>query len=492
MVDAVNMRSLVLLCLASGARGAVTENLVDGACVDGYDESDLFPAKSDSGAYFRTEVGSDYSLLWEVSYHGHYKILRNAHTGGAHVLYQCGVDPPAADDLPEDVVDPTFVRVPVTVAATTSTTYLPFFEMIGERDALAAYTSSMAYVSSACLRKRHRDGDLVEAYDDAAWARDDAALADLGVEVTFADGWSLDAPNAFEMTDVHEVGPDAVLKAAEYVEVVGLFFNREAEASAHARRMVAAYACAKESAAALVDAAARKPRVLWAGYYAGGGGWTPPAAGTWYAELVAAAGGELLVYDGEGDVATSWGSSYLSTAQVAELGAAADVVISPDVWDRDAAPFADLSGLAAVANGRVFDIQGPRGQRDWFERRPVEPDTVLQDLGAVIWPDSAAFGGLERKWLRDVEAGEPVGGVDDAALDAACPDDLAPYASETADLCDDGSGSGGSRAAFVLYVVIAAVVAAALLLAAVACAAARRRRASPEAPAAKAVPTDAA
>ena len=34
------------------------------------------------------------------------------------------------------------------------------------------------------------------------------------------------------MTDIDEQQPDAVLKGAEYVEYLGLYFNREKEASA--------------------------------------------------------------------------------------------------------------------------------------------------------------------------------------------------------------------------------------------------------------------
>ena len=35
-----------------------------------------------------------------------------------------------------------------------------------------------------------------------------------------------------QMTDIDEQQPDAVLKGAEYVEYLGLYFNREKEASA--------------------------------------------------------------------------------------------------------------------------------------------------------------------------------------------------------------------------------------------------------------------
>ena len=58
----------------------------------------------------------------------------------------------------------------------------------------------------------------------------------------------------------------------------------------------------------------------------------------------------------------------------------------------------------AWENGRVFDNQGPNGANDWFERRVVEPDAVLQDLAVAFYPGATELEGLSRKWLRDVRA----------------------------------------------------------------------------------------
>ena len=456
------------------------ENFKSGACVRDYDgTSDLFPSKSESGMQFRSTVSSDYSLFWEVSYHGHYKILQNSNSGEVHVLHQCGVDAPAAEDLPDYAADATFVQVPVSNVATTSTTYIPFIEMIGERAALKAYGSSFDYVSSPCLRKMHRDGAVVSAYDSSTWSVSDEVLQDANVEVTIADSWSNSAYAAYTMTDIAE---DSVLKVAEYVEVVGLFFNREAEATAAIETMISNYVCATDSAAAYLatlggDAA--KPKVCWTSYYAyasdASGGWTMAASPVWYSELIEAAGGEMLMYDGDGEVVSSWGTAYMSTDQVLELCADADVIISPDVWTKGAEPFTLLDGLPAVVNGRVFDNQGPRGATDWIERRVVEPDTVLQDILAALYPESDEFGSLERKWLRDVEADEAVGGVSDDDLDAACPDVAADYVFEAATMCDSSSSSSSSSNNDIVVIVIVAAAIFIALVGAVFCAVVSRK-----------------
>ena len=104
--------------------------------------------------------------------------------------------------------------------------------------------------------------------------------------------------------------------------------------------------------------------------------------------------------------------------------------ISPGPWEDQ-----DVSSLKAWQNGRVFDNQGPRGANDWFERRVVEPDAVLQDLAVAFYPDATELEGLSRKWLRDVVAEEPVGGVSDEDLDTACPDIDAPYEFSSTEIC---------------------------------------------------------
>ena len=45
------------------------------------------------------------------------------------------------------------------------------------------------------------------------------------------------------MTDIDEQQPDAVLKGAEYVEYLGLYFNREKEAAAAIQHIVDNYMC---------------------------------------------------------------------------------------------------------------------------------------------------------------------------------------------------------------------------------------------------------
>jgi len=143
-------RTYLLLSLIASAN-ALTDNFVDGQCATN-DGEDHFPHKSEAGDQFADVISADYSLLWEVQYENDYKIVKNTKTGTVHVLHQCGLEPPSNEELPAYAKDGTMVEVPLTKIATTSTTYLAFLEMLGERKALKSYQSSFQYVSSPCLR----------------------------------------------------------------------------------------------------------------------------------------------------------------------------------------------------------------------------------------------------------------------------------------------------------------------------------------------------
>ena len=339
-------RAALLLALIATSASAITDNFVDGQCATA-DGEDHFPHKSEAGDQFTDVISADYSLLWEVQYENDYKIVKNTKTGDVHVLHQCGLNPPSNEELPAYAKDGTLVEVPLTKIATTSTTYLAFLEMLGERKALKSYQSSFQYVSSPCLRKMHRDG-LIEENDAFADPPKIPDLEALGVQATFASSFGSDEYKFIQMTDIDEQQPDAVLKGAEYVEYLGLYFNREKEAAAAIQHIVDNYMCTQKAVEGVVKENEPVP-VLWAQYWSGAtcgdgssGGWSVASANTWYAELIRAAGGSLIIPDVEA-ACESWGAPYLSTEQLLEVGKDAAVMISPGPFPEDQ----DVSALKA-------------------------------------------------------------------------------------------------------------------------------------------------
>ena len=95
---------------------------------------------------------------------------------------------------------------------------------------------------------------------------------------------------------------------------------------------------------------------------------------------------------------------------------------------------------------------------------------MLQDLALAFYPDDGPTATFSRKWLRDVRAGEPIGGVSDEDLDTACPDIDAPYEFSSTDMCaqvstdDPEQPPDESDSAARAVLAAAAAVAAALVL----------------------------
>jgi hypothetical protein len=99
----------------------------------------------------------------------------------------------------------------------------------------------------------------------------------------------------------------------------------------------------------------------------------------------------------------------------------------------------------------------------------VEPDAMLQDLALAFHPDDGPIASFSRKWLRDVRAGEAIGGVSDEDLDTACPDIDAPYEFSSTDMCaqistDDPEQPPDESDAAARAVLAAAAAAAAVLV----------------------------
>ena len=391
-----------------GSTSAQSSNLINGECIKHYDPNshgDVFPAHATGGSEFKSFASSEFSVLWDVEYHSTYKLLVNHLRGEKYVLWQCGTPRPEIDDAAG------YFEVPVSRIATTSTTYMPYIEMIGERRSLVAYTSTFDWVSSPCLQKLNRDGDIRVAVN----ATGDFTLSEDDVDLTIADEWTINqVPKGYSITDTHE---ETVLQVAEYVEVVGLFFNREAEATAVTERILNAYTCLKDE----IRGTSGK-KVLFTGYAASIDAFSIATCPRWYCEVITDAGGLVMQFQGQGAV-SSWGSEYMSLDQLLDFARDADVIVS-------AAPLPDYGHPTTTAlldlGIPVFDNQGPLGYNDWWERRLSEPDAVLADLATILWPET--YRRTPRNFFRDLTAGEAPGSmVSDDDLDTACPDPDAPY-----------------------------------------------------------------
>ena len=318
--------------------------------------------------------------------------MTNSFTGASVVAYQCGTPQP-------DVSGATaYVSVPITASAVTSTTHIPWVELLGERKSLVAYTSDFSYVSSACLNDMYEDGVTVQAY--AGWARDDAMLADLSVDVTFADSWSASAYNAVVLTPEQET---TVLGSMEYIKLFGFFFNREAKANELATEIAWRYEC---TAANVIAAHETTPKVLLA-YLStdgsGNSGWVVGSCPNYYCETIEAAGGEMITTDITGSALVWSYYYYLNNSEFLSVARDADVWLVPGVnfTETLAAERETVSQIKAFTNNQVYDSMN-RGSNDWYESRIAAPEAFLEDVVAILHPDVEPD--HEMVWFREAHA----------------------------------------------------------------------------------------
>jgi hypothetical protein len=424
---------LIVVAIAAAVAGASTSpiqvneqpttNLKAGECVSNYDAAkgyDFFPDKF-------TPSNADH---FTVDYKLTYKVITVTHgTGQTVVAYQCGTPKPTvpAADL--------YVSVPVTKVAITSSTYIPWIELLGERATIKHYTSSFLFVSSPCLKKLHSDGSITTgSFMDTATVKQqkiktaiDSVHTDIDNtlnSVTFANTGSTDY-RAMQMTDTAE---DEVLETAEYVGLISFFYNQEAKATAVFSSIKTRYTCVKDNvetmkAASKTDSAKKEakkytvganinskdyqqydstpPKVLWVSYAKPSSGtldgWSVGTCPNYYCEVIADAGGKMIEYlpDVPASVTLWMFKGYHSDAELLSKATDADYVIftggySLAIENNKTEPVFDKIKAfkeTTPSHPRIFYTDG-LGGNDWFESRIAEPDVLLEDIVTAIWPTS--------------------------------------------------------------------------------------------------------
>lgn len=366
-----------MLALSAAVRLSIGE-----ACV----AEGEFDANAD---YFPTKLASDHATGWEVDYYNSYKVID---VGGTKIVaYQCGTPVPDVDGA-----DMT-VQIPFETVIVMSTTYIPFFELLGYRNAIKAVQGTAA-VSSPCLRDAIDAGVVADiGTDPTTYSPSVADINATDADATFASPYTIGTLGfikgaAIPMSEnLEQTG----IGGAEWLEYVALFLNAEEAAMSHIAT-VSGHIDNAEQAVQNTLAAGNIPRksVLWVYLY----GSTLYAGdcehGNYYCELVQKAGGDIVDLSDIEDP-DAWGGITNFTAFY-ETAAQADIWLYPSQnWDTQSLMDADsLAQLAAVQNNQVYDVTKNNRcvgddcatANDFYESRMAEPDVLLEDLVNIITP----------------------------------------------------------------------------------------------------------
>eukprot|EP01043_Picozoa_sp_COSAG02_P001566 COSAG02_NODE_33_length_50286_cov_83.550760_33_plen_398_part_00 len=362
--------ALIICTLGTGSQACVPEGEFD-------PDFDYFPVK----------LASDYATGWEVTYYKSYKVID---VGSDKIIaYQCGTPEPAASDPGVDGATST-VQIPFETVTLMSTTYIPFFELVGYRQAIKGVSGTDA-VSSPCLRDAIAAGD-VSNIGSENWAPSISDINAVGADAVFAGPSATLAGVEGAIIPVAETGEATAIGGAEWLEYVALFLNAEVAATAHISAVKSRIDAAERAVQDALAEGGSRQSILWVSEY--DGTLYPGTCPNYYCDLVEKAGGNIIDLSDIGDPA-AWGG-ITNFSAFYQAAAEADVWVYPSQnWDTQESMAIDsLAQLPAVQTNRTYDIMGNNRcvdgdcatANDWFESRLPEPDVLLEDLINIITP----------------------------------------------------------------------------------------------------------
>lgn len=440
------------------------------------DQFMLVGDEADQGTFF-TEVTS--ALGFTVKYYPTYKVVNNTIAGEVYVLYQCGASPPARTAFPEGTG---FFQVPLTSISAPETVPYAFLANLGVTDRVHDVSP---YITAPCGQA------LLEC--EGRTSPDYMALSNVTLlEETVSpliDGMLVTTPSDYEKSFTLSAAQDpGVLNRAEWIKFVGLFFNREREASAIFDAIKAEYEATEAAARTAAAAQPKTPVVAWAQHFI----YDPSeyyqlSFAPYQAQLTDDAGGAMLDRDSikavpgvQGDpfdpsspnLIFAWGlKGSFATKEEAKQAfidalKQADIIID-ETYTEDPTTYsgaaalekwgfnaADLAEVPAAVTSRIFREDGlvsfEEGMYglDWFESAIARPGRVLADLVRIVHLEitqDASF-----IWFRNLFTEKPVVvGAEACEAKASCtaePAIICPFVK----LCGEGLApaileSGGAQ-----------------------------------------------
>ncbi|SNT15990.1 iron complex transport system substrate-binding protein [Ekhidna lutea] len=268
----------------------------------------------------------------------------------------------------------------------TSTSHLPFFEMLGEEDLVVGFPN-INYISSKAFIDRANEGLITDLGPDGSMNMElllginpDAVIAfDMGGESQTLDKIKEAGIPVYYNSDFLEQSP---LGRAEWIKFFGALLNKQHEADSIFSAIENEYLRLKE----LASKTENKPSILSGVVY--GDTWFLPGGNNWAATFFNNAGGEYLW---DTDTTTGW--MELSFEAVYEKGHNADYWIGTSTlnsMDEMKGQDDRYAEFEAFKDQKVYNYSkkiGPNGGYDFFESGYSRPDLVLSDLIKVLHPE---------------------------------------------------------------------------------------------------------
>lgn len=275
---------------------------------------------------------------------------------------------------------------PIQRVVCTSTSHLPFFEMLGKEETLIGFPN-VGYISSVVFQERAAQGLITDLGPDGGINMElllslqpDAVIAfDAGGESGNLDKIVEAGIPVIYNSDFLETSP---LGRAEWIKFFGALLGEEQKADSIFSMIEKDYLRLVE----IGKESQEKPTVLNGVVY--GDTWFMPGGGNWASVFYENAGGQYLWAD---DTTTSW--LELSFEAVYDRGRTADFWIGTSSFNSKSEMLASEGRYAEFlpfVENSVYNYSKKRsatGAYDFFESAYARPDLVLADLIKILHPE---------------------------------------------------------------------------------------------------------
>ncbi|XOV93168.1 MAG: ABC transporter substrate-binding protein [Bacteroidota bacterium] len=268
----------------------------------------------------------------------------------------------------------------------TSTTHLPFLELLGEENTLVGFPGTQ-YITSPKIIRMVENGLVVDVGGEGSLNIElilgldpDLVFAfDMGNESTVLDKLEESGIQVVYDADFLET---SALGRAEWIKFFGAFYQKNQKADSIFTEIESKY----DSLYQLTRNVQNKPEILSGVIY--GDKWFLPGGKNWSAQFFNDAGGRYFLDDNDD---TGW--LELSFEFVLDQAQQSDYWIGIATFEsREALVDQDsrYSNFSAFKNKKVYNYSkriGPGGGYDIFESGYARPDMVLADMIKILHPD---------------------------------------------------------------------------------------------------------
>lgn len=319
---------------------------------------------------------------------------RNARTSFAYALVERGAP------VPEIEPGATLVETPVRRIVLGSTTFIPYFALLGLEDAIVGI-SGCRMVDTPSVAARIRSGRILEVGDGAGSAKGFNLERLVGLQPDLVMLYGTGDPQYDQHGKLAEGGLRPALNSeymettplgrSEWIKFIAAFFNKEEAAE----RLFGELASRYQALAARTRSVATKPSVFCGANHRGS--WYVPGGDSYVAAFLRDAGAEYVWKDDP-----SAGSMVVNAESVLARGRDAEFWLNPGVArsrEELAAEDERHSVFRSFRSGRVYNNNARMdagGGNDIWETGVSNPDKVLADLISIFHPE--LLPGHRRTW----------------------------------------------------------------------------------------------